>query len=94
MIADRLAAIRARFVERSIGDCEQLQQMLDADAPDLTPVCVIAHRLAGGGGTVGLPTVSAAAAALEDACDVRDLAAVRRYARQLRQVISALPENR
>lgn len=94
MIADRLAALRVKFIERSVGDCEQLLRLLGVDAPDLTPIGAIAHRLAGGGGTVGLPAVSVAAAALEDACYARDLAAVRRHAHELRRIVVGLPEGR
>lgn len=94
MIANRLAQLRVKFVQRSVEDCALMTRMLDADAPDLTPVCAIAHRLAGGGGTVGLPAVSEAATALEDACDARDLAAMRRHAHELRRIVAGLPERR
>lgn len=88
MIAERLAALRARFVERSLGDREVLLRAIEADAPDRALIGGVAHRLAGGGGTVGLPTISAAAAVLEDACDADDADMVRTAAIGLCDVIT------
>ena len=77
MIAERLLTLRRRFLERSIGDRELLQQAIVPKTPDHALIGRIAHRLAGGGGTMGLPAISAAAQVVEDACDLGDVNAVR-----------------
>lgn len=88
MIAERLAAFRTRFLERSRGEGDALLRVVAAERPDFALIAGIAHRLAGGGGTVGLPAISAAAAALEDACDLRDADTVRAAAARLHAVIA------
>ena len=88
MIADRLQVLQARFVERSRGDAVSLTEALTTG--DLDLIRSVAHRLAGGGGTLGLPAVSVAAAALEERCDAGDLPAVGDAVRELRAVIDAL----
>lgn len=90
MIADRLAPLRARFVERSARECGEIDAALGCDAPDLAAVGALAHRMAGAGGTLGWPAVSGAAIRLEDACDGRDAASARRAAAELRRLVDAL----
>lgn len=90
MIAERLQALRVKFIERSRDDCARLLDALDDPAPDLDIVGSVAHRLSGGGGTVGLPEISIAAAAVEDACDAGDVAALRDAVRTLCAVVDRL----
>jgi HPt (histidine-containing phosphotransfer) domain-containing protein len=77
VIAERLLTLRLRFLERSIGDRDLLRDAIEAETPDHALIGRIAHRLAGGGGTVGLPAISAAAHLVEDACDLGDAEVVR-----------------
>ncbi|WP_176473076.1 Hpt domain-containing protein [Sphingomonas lenta] len=90
MIADRLRPLRVRFVERSARECDGIDAALDADAPDLAAAGGLAHRIAGAGGTLGWPDVSAVAIRLEDACDARDPAAARTAAAELRRLVGSL----
>jgi two-component system OmpR family response regulator len=68
---DRFAAPRARFINRARDDIETLahnRAKLGDEAKAsgaLNEIITVAHRLAGGGGTVGLPEISANAFALE-----------------------------
>jgi HPt (histidine-containing phosphotransfer) domain-containing protein len=89
VIADRLRVFRARFLERSRDDGAFLLDAVAAPEPDLLSIAQVAHRLAGGGGTVGLPEISAAAATLEQACDDGDEPAVRLAVDRLCAVIDA-----
>ena len=79
-----------RNVERSRGDGKALARAIGEAQPDLDLIRSVAHRLAGGGGTLGLPAVSVAAATLEERCDAGDLAAVRDAVRELCAVIDGL----
>lgn len=88
MNAARLRELRARFVARSMVDRELLLRAVDAKFPDLPTISGVAHRLAGGGGTLGVPVISAAAAVLEDACDDGDVDGVRAAAVALAAVIA------
>lgn len=89
MIADRLAGLRTRFVERSMADREAILRAIAAESPDRALIGGLAHRLAGGGGTVGLSAISAAAAALEDACDAGEADAIRTAALALCALIAS-----
>lgn len=88
MITERLLALKLRFLERSIGDRDLLEQALEPETPDQALIGRIAHRLAGGGGTMGLPAISAAAQVVEDACDLGDVDAVRKATLALCAVIA------
>lgn len=90
MIADRLAPIRARFVQRSLRECEEIGAALRANAPDLAAIGALAHRIAGAGGTLGLPAIGDAAMRLEDACDARDTPGARDAADTLGRLVAAL----
>lgn len=68
--ADRLAALRARFVAR----CAEDREILAGFAAPFPPAAReamrgIAHRLAGAAGTFGFPAASEAALRLEEACE-------------------------
>lgn len=90
MIADRLAPLRARFAERSARECDEIDAALRADPPDLAAAATLAHRIAGSGGTLGWPDISAAAIRLEDACDARDPSSALEAAIALRRLVNAL----
>lgn len=69
-LADRLAALRARFVARA----EEDRRLLAALGPPFSPaereqVRLVAHRLAGAAGTFGYPEASEAAFRLEEVCE-------------------------
>lgn len=90
-LSDRLLVLRDRFAARSRADLGAVLKELREPEPDLASVAATAHRLAGSGGTLGFPAVSAAAAALENSCDRADLLAARLAAADLRAAIDALP---
>lgn len=77
--ADRLAALRTRFIARAAEDRRILAEL----GPPFSPaareqVRLVAHRLAGAAGTFGYPAASEAAFTLEEVCETgEDDAALR-----------------
>lgn len=64
-MTDPLAALRERFRTRSAEDLVRLRDLLEsADADELRK---LAHNIAGAAGTFGFPTLSRAAAIIDDA---------------------------
>jgi HPt (histidine-containing phosphotransfer) domain-containing protein len=64
---ERMAALRARFVERTRAEREELGAALGR--MDLPEIRRLAHGLSGSAGIFGFPEISAAAAGLERAVD-------------------------
>jgi chemotaxis protein histidine kinase CheA len=68
----RLAALKQRFRDRATRECDVLQRIvvdMAAGAPGAQlrkEIRRIAHSLAGAGGTLGFPGISACASVLED----------------------------
>lgn len=62
MSEDRLAPLRARFVERAAGDLE----ILRAEAPDAETRLYVVHRLAGAAGLFGFGDISKLASIVDD----------------------------
>lgn len=92
-MTDPLEQLRALFVDRCRSDMERLGRL----SPDDPEVGVIAHRLAGSGGSFGYPEISEAAAAVDERArrgppltraDLRDLT------RSLEAAIGPAPEPR
>ncbi|MCO4774141.1 MAG: sigma 54-interacting transcriptional regulator, partial [Deltaproteobacteria bacterium] len=84
-VADPLAAARAAYLERSRGTAAEVTQRVGAalDLEGWSWLKSTAHRLRGSGGTYGLPQISEAAGALENAASVLDVQAARAAAVEL-----------
>jgi HPt (histidine-containing phosphotransfer) domain-containing protein len=62
---DPLAALRDKFRARSADDLTRLRMLIQGDLSS-TELRHLAHSLAGSAGTFGFPTLSAAAASVDD----------------------------
>lgn len=95
-VDDRLAALRARFVERSKREATSLHRALDdlaaGAAPDLQEMRRIAHVMSGTAGTFGYNRLGTAAEAFESTlvASPGDLDRVLRAGRQLLQELALL----
>lgn len=88
MLTQRLPELRERLLRRAMEDRRILLRAAGPEGLERADLAGIAHRLAGAGGTVGLPAISDAAFALEDACETRDADAVRTTAQMLCDAIA------
>lgn len=88
------ARLRARYCDRLACELLVLQERSHALGDEMDPgfrhaLCAQAHALAGSGGTFGFPSVSAAAAALEDALRRNaDISIIAAAAQQLMRVMA------
>ncbi len=62
-----LASLRARFLDRCVGDLERVVRLRERDALNSEEMQVVVHRLAGAAGTFGFTAISDAAAECDDA---------------------------
>lgn len=86
---DRLADLRARFVERVGKDRAAMSAALDAK--DHIAMRRIAHSLTGNAGIFGFPEITDAARAIEDALDSKASGdTLRRLCRELDDKVAAL----
>ncbi|QPQ54409.1 Hpt domain-containing protein [Allosphingosinicella flava] len=67
MLEDRLAALRAAFIDRSAADLAMLDAAVAAEPMDRAEAARIAHRFAGAAGLYGFGALGEAASALEAA---------------------------
>nr|WP_255701324.1 Hpt domain-containing protein [Afifella sp. H1R] len=58
--------LKKRFAERCGSDLARLRELNPHAAEDIPQIIVLAHGLAGAGGTFGFPAISDRASALED----------------------------
>ena len=66
-MTDVLAGLKARFLDRCVGDLERLDRLLERSALDGDEMQGLVHSLAGAAGTFGFPDISAAAGECDDA---------------------------
>jgi HPt (histidine-containing phosphotransfer) domain-containing protein len=66
MSEDEIAALRARFSERTVREAVRLRACLERGELGASEVERLAHKLSGTGGMLGLAEISAAAAAVDD----------------------------
>ena len=66
-MTDVLAGLRARFLERCIGDLDRLERLMAQDTLDSEEMRFLVHSLAGTAGTFGFQEISAAASVADDA---------------------------
>lgn len=88
---DVLAGLRARFLDRCIGDLERLDNLATRGSLDVDEMQALVHSLAGAAGTFGFPEISAAAGECDDAFAqgaVPDRAKVEHLAVSIRQALA------
>jgi HPt (histidine-containing phosphotransfer) domain-containing protein len=66
-MSDVLAELKARFLNRCVGDLERIEHLLGRGVLNADELQGLAHRLAGAAGTFGFPEISAAAGDCDDA---------------------------
>lgn len=68
-VRSQLLELRVKFIERTLGEVALIQRQLallnQAQSVDLAAILAIAHKIHGGGATLGLPRLSERAAQIE-----------------------------
>ncbi|MDY6923151.1 MAG: Hpt domain-containing protein [Pseudomonadota bacterium] len=86
-----MAVLRARFLDRCVGDLERMEGLIQRGALDSEEMQALAHSLAGAAGTFGFPDIGAAAGDCDDAFArgrAPDRATVERVAAEIRKTLA------